>query len=153
MQRLDLEATASIGKVAVQGIYTRIAPQPELGYPLRREGIFARTIVQLPYNFYASVGVVYDLDRYLADRATAVAAGVPTAYKNEPWRISALTGSIGYRDECTDFSISYSRAYSGTLYNTGGSTVQQVSSSSTTILMRLVLKDLGEAQVSQRNRH
>lgn len=151
LQRLDLESTVNIGRVALQGMYSRIAPQPELGYPLRREGVYLRATVQLPYNFYVSGGVVYDLDRYLADRATAAAAGTPNAYKNEPWKLSGLTATLGYKDECTDFSLSYSRSFNGTLSTTSAGTVQQLNRSSTTVLMRLVLKDLGEGQFSQRS--
>lgn len=151
LKRFDLEATANVGKVAVQGIYSRIAPQPELGYPLRREGVYMRATVQLPHNFYVSGGVVYDLDRYLTDRATAAASTTPNAYKNEPFRLTGLTASLGYKDECTDFSLTYSRSYNSSLSVISAGTVQQLNRNSTTVLMRLVLKDLGEAQLSQRS--
>lgn len=147
LRRLDLEATANIGKVTLQSIYTRIEPQPELGYPLRREGVYFRSVVQLPRNFYVSSSIVYDLDRYLTDRATVGTSGTP--YKNTPWRLAGATLALGYKDECTDFSLTYSRSINDLLAasSTGVIATNRVSS---TYMMRLVLKDLGETQYSVR---
>jgi LPS-assembly protein len=154
LQRLDLEATMNVGRVAMKAMYTRIAPQPELGYPLRREGVYARATVQLPSNFYVSGAVVYDLDRYLSDRATAQAFTPAAAYNNSPWRLTGVNASFGYKDECTDFSITYSRTLNNNLLTSsvgGVTTAQLTNRNSTTVLMRLVLKDLGEVQYSQRS--
>jgi LPS-assembly protein len=149
LQRLDLEAVATLGSVSFKGIYTRIAPQPEIGNPLRREGVMVMSSIQLPRNFYASGGVVYDLDRYLSDRAAAISAG-NTGYRGSPWRVSGVIAGFGYRDECTDFSISYVRSLNSQLLPTTGG-VTQYTRNVTTVMMRLELKDLGEAQLSQRS--
>ena len=149
MNRLDLEATATYGRVTFQSLYSRIAPQPELGYPLRREGVYFRSTVKLPHNFYVSGAVVYDLDRHLTDRANAAAIG--GTYKDTPWRIAGTSLALGYKDECTDFSLTYSRSISDYLVTTAtgvGAVQNRVTS---TYMMRLVLKDLGETQYSQRS--
>jgi LPS-assembly protein len=145
LRRADLSATASIGPVALSAIYTRIAPQPEIGYPFRREGLFLSSTVQLPRNFYVAGSVLYDMDRYLADRATAATFNLP--YSGSAWRVSATTLGFGYRDECTDFSLVYARSIDGQLVNTGAG-FQQSNRVTSTFLMRLTLRELVEGQAS-----
>lgn len=145
LRRADISATASLGPVSMSAIYTRIAPQPELGYPFRREGLQLASTVRLPRNFYVSGSVLYDMDRYLTDRATA--ATFNQTYSGTPWQVATKTLGFGYRDECTDLSISYSRSVDGQLVNTGAGYVQS-NSRSTTVLVRLILRELIEGQTT-----
>jgi LPS-assembly protein len=148
LRRVDLEGRGHIGPVALQALYTRIAPQPELGYPLRREGLQLASMVQLPRNFFVGGSVLFDMDRYLSDRATAQTVG--QTYSGTPWRVASFGLAFGYRDECTDLTFSYSQSLSDQLVvsNTG---VTPSNRRTNTFLMRLVLRDLGEAQVVQRS--
>lgn len=150
LQRLDAQATTTIGKLSLHALYSRVAPQPELGYPLRREGVFVNSVVQLPRNFYVSAGALYDLDRYLTDRATTN-NGAITPYKNTPWRLATTVLSLGYRDECTDLSFSYSRSVNDLVYVNNNTPISVLNRKTSTYMMRLVLKDLGEVQYSQRS--
>lgn len=145
LRRADVSATASLGPVSLSATYTRIGPQPEVGYPFRREGLQLTSAVQLPRNFYVVGSVLYDMDRYLTNRATAATFNLP--YTGTPWQLSATTIGFGYRDECTDLSFSYSRSIDGQLVNTGAG-FQQSNRVSSTFMMRLVLRELLEGQTT-----
>lgn len=149
LRRFDLSATSTLGKVNFSAVYTRISPQPELGYPLRREGLFLQSTVDLPQNFYVAGSVLFDMDRYLSQRSVANTLG--QTYSGTQWRVAATTLGMGYRDECTDFSVTYTRANSDYLSLTaaGG---QPTNRTTSTILMRLTLRDLIESQFSNRTR-
>jgi LPS-assembly protein len=137
LKRLDVEAsTRTWDRVQFSALYTRIAPQPELGYNLRREGLLLKSQIDLPRNFYVAGSVLFDLDRYLTQRI-ANPAGSYT-----PWSVAGTTLGFGYKDECTDFSLTYSRIHHD--YSSG--TNQRTS----VYMLRLELKDLGETSISQR---
>lgn len=148
LRRADISATARIGPVSGIVTYSRIAAQPEIGYPFRREGLYLYSSVDLPRNFYVAGSVLYDMDRYLTDRATASTFGQP--YSGTPWRVTSTTLGFGYRDECTDLSLTYSRSISGQLVNTGGGFVTDPRKVSSTYMVRLVLRELLEARTTYR---
>ena len=149
LRRFDFSATSTWGKLSFSSIYTRISPQPEIGYPLRREGLFLQSKVDLPRNFYVAGSVLFDMDRYLTQRSVASTLG--QNYSGSPWRVAATTFGVGYRDECTDFSVTYTRANTDYLVLTaaGGQPTNRITS---TILMRLTLRDLIESQISNRTK-
>lgn len=146
LRRLDIDATANVGPVNFRGIYSRIAPQRDLGYALRREGLYLESTVKLPNNFYITGGTLFDMDRYLSDRAFVATNG--GSYRNTPWRVAAATLGIGYRDECTDFSLVYTRSIDDQLATRG-----LPNRSSSAYIMRLELRELGEAQLSRRDQN
>ncbi|KAF0227279.1 MAG: LPS-assembly, partial [Beijerinckiaceae bacterium] len=138
LQRLDVEGSTTLFKnVTLSALYSRIAPQPELGYMLRREGAYLKSKVDLPRNFYVTGSVLFDLDRYLTQKIAN-----PAADKNR-WSVAGTLLGFGYKDECTDFSLTYSRAYNDF---TNGGTNQRT----TTYMMRLELKDMGDTTFAQR---
>ena len=137
LKRLDAEAsTTAFKNVTLSALYSRIEPQPDLGYTLRREGMHLKSRIDLPKNFYVTGAVLFDLDRYLTQRITN-----PAADKNL-FSVSGTSLGVGYKDECTDFSLTYSRAYND--YTSG------TNQRTTTYMMRLVLKDLGDTTLAQR---
>ncbi|HRK24807.1 MAG TPA: LPS-assembly protein LptD [Beijerinckiaceae bacterium] len=140
LKRMEVGATATLGAVSVNAGYARLAPQPLLGYNLRREGMILGVAVQLPSSWYVSSGVSFDMDRYLSDRSYHLSNPTlyPT-YRNTPFRVASLSLGLGYRDECTDFSLTYSRSRSDTVLD---GTVKTGS----VFLFRLELKHLGQAQ-------
>jgi hypothetical protein len=105
--------------------------------------------VDLPQNLYVAGSVQFDMDRYLTQRSVANTLG--QTYSGTQWRVAATMLGIGYRDECTDFSVTYSRSNSDYLLLTaaGG---QPTNRTTSTILMRLTLRDLIETQISNRTR-
>ena len=137
LKRLDVEATTKvIDRVHLAALYSRIAPQPELGYTLRREGVFLKSRVDLPNNFYATGSVLFDLDRYLTQKI------VNPAGNTSPWSVSGTMLGVGYKDECTDLSLTYSRTYNDYLSGTNQRT--------TTYMMRLELRELGDTSIARR---
>lgn len=137
LKRLDVEASTTImKKVTLSALYSRIAPQPELGYTLRREGIYMKSRVDLPRNFYVTGSMLFDLDRYLTQRIVN-----PTGNTSR-WSVAGTSLGFGYKDECTDFSLVYSRSYNDFQSGTNLRT--------TTYMMRLELKDLGDTTLAQR---
>jgi LPS-assembly protein len=137
LKRLDVEAsTTSFRNVTLSALYSRIEPQPDLGYTLRREGVYLKSRIDLPKNFYVTGSVLFDLDRYLTQRITNPAADKTL------FNVSGTSLGIGYKDECSDFSLTYSRAYND--YTSG------TNQRTTTYMMRLVLKDLGDTTLARR---
>lgn len=136
LKRLDVEASTKLSKdVSVSALYTRIAPQPELGYALRREGLYLKSRVDLPRNFYLTGGVLFDMDYYLTQR---IAKGTDSGL----WNVTGTMLGFGYKDDCTDLSLTYSRTNFDYLTGTN--------QRSTTYMVRLQLKDLGEANYSKK---
>lgn len=142
LQRLDVDATATIGALNFRGTYSRIAPQPELGNALRREGVFLQSTLKLPHNFYVTGSTLFDLDRYLSDQALAVQTG--STFNNSVFRLASASVGFGYSDECTTLSLTYSRTIDDALASRGLAN-RLVS----TYLVRLELRELGQLQLSQ----
>ena len=80
----------------------------------------------------------------------SAAAGSPIGFRDSPWRVSAILAAVGYRDECTDFSINYTRSYTNMLQTSVGAAAQQYNRTTQTIMVRLQMKDLGGAQFTHR---
>ncbi|WP_299563156.1 LPS-assembly protein LptD [Enterovirga sp.] len=135
--------------------YARYEAQPLQGIPHRREGLQPAASLQLTPNWSIGGSVLFDLDRYLdtrdayASSYTAYAAqfGQAAANANITYRKADLytvaqTGlSLGYRDECTTFSINY--AMTPRLATSGER------ESDRTVMVRLELRTLGQSSVSQ----
>ncbi len=135
LNRVEASVDARFGQFSTGLTYARYAAQPLLGLDDRREGVAARARVDLTPNWFLSGSVTADLDRYMRNRVTPVSA---TGQREAALSGYSLGG--GYRDECTTFEVSYSsvpREYSGAKENTQ------------TVLLRLELRTLGEASVSQ----
>jgi LPS-assembly protein len=138
-KRIEVGAHLNAGPVTLGTTYARLAAQPAIGYPLRREGWLNTARVQLPNNWYLNGAVLFDMDRYLSDRANHIANPVLyPKYNNTPFRVAATTLGLGYKDECTDFSFSWTRTNSDLV--TGTKTTGSL------FLVRLELKNLGQTQ-------
>ena len=134
--------------------YVHYAAQPELGYTHRRDGLQPAAAFQLTPNWSVGASFLLDLDRnldqkesYLAAYAANLAAGGPalantTAYNRAgPISIAQSALTLGYKDECTTFSINY--ATTPRIAATGERDTDR------TVLVRLELRTLGQANFSQ----
>ncbi len=122
--------------------YARYEAQPDIGFPYRREGLLGSARWDISPNWYISGSVLVDLDRYLLARETyAIQYGND---RDDKMYVSSMSLGMGYMDECTTFSVNYTM------------TPRDVSSSSGekeqnhTVMLRLELRTLGEATISQR---
>lgn len=140
MRRLELSASASTGPLSFSTTYARIVPQPMLGYNLPREGWSNAVSLRLPNNWYANGSIAFDMDRRHQDRTYHIAyPSLYPTYNSSPFRISGISTTLGYRDECIDFGLTWSRQYSD--FVTNGTT-----KIGTTYMFRLELKHLGQVQ-------
>jgi LPS-assembly protein len=148
LKRMDASASFNTGPLTTNFVYTRVDPQPELGYYRRREGAAVSASLKLPENWFVSGSLGIDLDRYLYDRdrlALGPPIGLPAGTKinSSPFRLSSYGLGISYIDECTTFSLQYIRGtsdFAGTRKST-----------SSTYIMRLELKHLGQVDYNARS--
>ena len=163
MHRLETQLSTNWNPVlplATSVTYGKYARQPELGYDHRREGLLTEARVNVTPRWSVAGSLLFDLDRYLSFRDTftaaytnytaALAAGVPASqlttpvYRRPSDYTPISTGlSLQYLDECTTFGISYSASPREIALSNGEKERVQ------TVLVRLELRTLGEANVKQ----
>ncbi|WP_375460146.1 LPS-assembly protein LptD [uncultured Enterovirga sp.] len=135
--------------------YARYQAQPLQGFSHRREGLQPAASLQFTPNWSIGGSVLFDLDRYIDSRETyavnyanyardfgQAAAQANVSYrKSDPYTVAQTGLSLGYKDECTTFSINY--AMTPRLATSGER------ESDRTVLVRLELRTLGQTSVSQ----
>ncbi|NNM72607.1 LPS-assembly protein LptD [Enterovirga aerilata] len=134
--------------------YVRYKEQPALGYLHRREGLQPAAAWNITPNWSIGGSVLFDLDRYLDNRdtffnayAAALAQGgqalanTVVYNRGDPYTIAQAGLTLGYKDECTTFSINY--AMTPRVAATGERETDR------TVLVRLELRTLGQASFSQ----
>ncbi len=135
MNRIETTATAQIGPASASVTYARFGPQPELGYPDRREGLSASARLQLSRHWHTTGSVRFDMSRYLDDRRR----NRPADQISPRFSVASMSVGLGYTDECTSFLVTYRAApEDGSL----GSRDQDH-----TVMFRLELRTLGEVDV------
>jgi LPS-assembly protein len=135
LNRFEASFQGRFGAVTTGLTYARYGAQPLLGHEERREGVVGRARLDVTPNWFLSGSVTVDLDHYMRNRPTPIS---PLGRRDPS--ISGFAVGAGYRDECTTFEIAYSsvpREFSGAKDN------------AQTILLRLELRTLGQASVSQ----
>jgi LPS-assembly protein len=151
LNRIEAGVTANFDPfLPVSGsvTYARYDAQPDIGFPIRREGVLSSARWNITPNWYVSGSVLLDLDRYLLARQsyeaqlaidpnTAVYNHQPKAY------VSSMSLGVGYVDECTTFAINYTVAPRDVAINSGEKDRNH------TVMLRLELRTLGEATISQ----
>ena len=131
--------------------YSYYTAQPLLGFSHRREGITLSATYHITPNWFVSGGTQLDLTRYLDARdlyadsyATYIAnpIGIAPVYDN-PGRfyLAGMSVGGGYQDECTTVSLNY--------INSPIQTAVGVRERNQTVLLRVELKTLGEADLRQ----
>jgi LPS-assembly protein len=148
-----LEATVSANfnpylPVSASLTYARYEAQPAIGFPLRREGLLGSARWDISPNWYVTGSVLLDLDRYLLARETYW-----TQYEVDPANavynrenvayLSGMSLGVGYMDECTTFSVSYSVTPREVARNSGEKDQNH------TVAFRLEFRSLGEVGYSQ----
>jgi LPS-assembly protein len=129
--------------------YASYAAQPDIGFPRRREGLLGSATWNVTPNWYLSGSLLLDLDRYLLARenyAIQYATNPDTAVYNrqDAAYVSSMSLGVGYIDECTTFSVSYIMT-PRELTTTAGEKDRNH-----TVMLRLELRTLGEANFTQR---
>jgi LPS-assembly protein len=151
LRRLEVGATANFAPsfpLSASVVYARYSAQPEIGLDRRREGVIGSAKWDLTPNWFVTGSVLLDLDRYLLARdeyINAYIASPNTAVYNRQNSayVSALTLGVGYIDECTTFTVSYSMSPRDISVTSGEKNRNQ------TILFTLELRTLGQISGSQ----
>ncbi|MBL8587662.1 MAG: LPS-assembly protein LptD [Methylobacteriaceae bacterium] len=132
LRRLDIGASFNLSsRLQTQIYYSRYVSQPEIGFPYRREGVLATARFNINDNYYITGSALLDLDRHLADRDLNTKTSL--VYP------ATLGLGIGYKDECTTFSLQYTNSLTDVVNGTRVRTQQ--------VLLRLELRTLGEVRV------
>ena len=152
--RFETGATARFAPflpLTLSAFYSYYEAQPLLGYSHYREGVTASATYNITPNWFVSGSVLLDLTHFLDVRNTysdalatylANPIGTVPTYQN-PGRLYASGASFGggYQDECTTISINY--------INSPIATATGVRERNQTVLLRVELKTLGEADLKQ----
>ncbi len=137
VKRIEASASARLGRLTASATYARFAPQPELGYPTRREGLSTSARLQLSEHWYTTGSIFFDLSRYLENRQRLPAGADP----GTRYAVASMSLGLGYLDECTSFLLSYTaRPKDGSL---------GAKQENRTLMLTLELRSLGGTSVSQ----
>jgi LPS-assembly protein len=124
---------------------------------MRQEGLLSSATYQLTPRWSVNLQTAFDLDRYLGSRQNYIDAynyfqTYRAAYPSleEPiyrhpalWTPISTSMSVGYTDECTTFSVNYTRGIRLESVAVGEKDRVQ------TVLVRLELRSLGELNFRQ----
>nr|WP_246742447.1 LPS-assembly protein LptD [Microvirga splendida] len=124
--------------------YARYEAQPAIGYPTRREGLLASARWDMTPNWFVTGSVLLDLDRYLVAREEIVAPGAAVFGRENVAYVAGMSLGLGYIDECTTFSVSYSITPRDVTLTSGEREQNH------TVAFSLELRSLGEVGYTQR---
>ena len=124
--------------IAAQIAWARYTAQPLLGTFQTRNGFVTGLTVRPDPKWYATASLSFDLARFQRDN------GFPQASTSnpDPWpSIPGFAIGAGYKDDCTTVGLTYS--------NTSGSSQGISNGRVQTVMLRLELRTLGGATISQ----
>ncbi len=119
--------------------YSRYAAQPLIGFPNRREGVLLNARYDFFDHYFVNGSATVDLNPYQYDLTTRLydlKLGHPS--------LAVLGAGVGYQDDCTTLSVSYSRSYTNSYTTTVGT--QSVDQ---TVLVSLTLRTLADIKLNQ----
>jgi LPS-assembly protein len=129
MKRIEGIADFKFQRLSASATYARFEPQPRLGYDLLREGLALNASVKVTEYWKVFGGAVFDLDigeqRRINNQADFT----------DKFQIASAALGIGYEDECTTFTATWTR--SNSIQTTGAAKTNDV------YMVRLDLKNLG----------
>lgn len=140
LRRIEVGGAATFGRLNTNIIYARYEAQPNLGFDKRREGILSSARLAVTDNWYLTGNVLLDLDEYLTARQRWLSDPINNK-KPDRFQVAQMGLGIGYEDECTTLQV----VYSSTFKDSATGTRQR----DQTVMLRLELRTLGEANVSQ----
>ena len=129
--------------------YARYEAQEAIGFPTRREGLLASARWDMTPNWFVTGSVLLDLDRYLVAREafatpTVGAPGAAISQRENVGYVAGMSLGLGYIDECTTFSVSYSITPRDVTLTSGEKEQNH------TVAFSLELRSLGEVGYTQR---
>lgn len=141
LERIEFGGNATFGNLSLSTLYARYAAQPLIGISQRREGLLQTARLQVNDNWYVNGSVLFDMSRYLTARENYAINPVGQRPDTSRWSLASVGLGLGYEDECTTFQVLYTASMNDA--------TQGVRQRDQTVLVRIDLKTLGQAQVSQ----
>ncbi len=134
-RRIDLVTAFNLGAWTGSVQFADYQAQPVIGYYVRREGLGLDSKYQINANYFVQGNITFDMSRqyYPPD--------LIGYYNPGPFAIAAAGAGVGYKDDCTTFTVNYSSVYQD---NGTGTFVHNQ-----TVLVELQLRTLGDAKFSQ----
>jgi len=132
---IDVIGNARFFGTTTTAQYSNYAPQPLIGYVNRRDGVLFTERYDFLQNYYVTGSATLELDPYKYDLTTRqydLKVGRP--------QFALLSGGLGYQDDCTTLSVSYSRGYTDSI---GTKNLSQ------TVLVSLTLRTLADFKLNQ----
>jgi len=132
---IDVIGSAKFFGTTTMAQYSNYAPQPLIGYVNRRQGVLFTERYDFLENYYVSGSATLELDPYKYDLTTRqydLRVGHP--------QLAVLGAGLGYQDDCTTLSVSYSRGYTDSI---GTQNLSQ------TVLVSLTLRTLADFKLNQ----
>jgi LPS-assembly protein len=120
LQRAEFEARVNFDRWTLSGLYGNYAPQPDIGFLTRRDGLLGTATVKLTPNWAVLGAARYDLVSEQIDQ---------------------LRTGLGYIDDCFAISVNYIKDYS---YS--GTSVATVNN---TVMLQISLRTLGTTGFTQ----
>jgi len=127
IQRAELEARANFDRWAVSMLYGNYAPQPEIGFVTRRDGVLGSMSFKLTANWSALGAARYDLNSNQLDQ----------------YRIG-----LGYIDDCFAISVNYLTDFKYGYSSTNATSVAV--GTDHTVMVQISLRTLGGTAFSTR---
>ncbi len=134
-RRVDLDTNVNLGAWTGSVQFADYQAQPLIGYYVTREGLALSSKYQLNPNYFVQGNVTFDMSRQYYPPAL-IGYTNPGAFP-----IAALGAEVGYMNDCTTLTVSYSSVYQD--YGSGGLQRNQ------TLLVELQLRTLGDIKYSQ----
>ena len=134
-EAIDVIGTYNMFNLTGAVQYSRYEPQPLIGFPNRREGVLVSTKYNFLDHYFVNGSATVDLNPYKYDLATA-SYDLKIAHPS----VAVLGAGVGYQDDCTTVTVSYSRSYTSAI---GVPSVNQ------TLLLSINLRTLAQVNFSQ----
>jgi LPS-assembly protein len=123
VERFEAESRANFDRWTLQVLYGNYAPQPELGFLFRRQGVLGGTSVKLTENWILLGSARYDLYAHAFDQSRV---------------------GVGYTDDCFLLSLNWLTGYT----YTGQTIATSVPKRNNTFMVQMSLRTLGPDTLS-----
>jgi LPS-assembly protein len=133
MRRFDAAATANYGPLHLGAQFANYEQQPLIGYVFRREGLQFNTRYDVLEHYFVNGNINFDLGRHYYNAFLAQPAPV--------FAVASFVAGLGYVDDCTKLSLTYTNALSDNYGYPATYTRNQ------TVMLTLDLRTLGNVKM------
>lgn len=136
---IDLIGSAKFFGTTTNLQYSKYTAQPDIGYVHDRSGVLISERFDFLDHYYVNGSATLELDPYKYDLTTRQ-YDLKTGHPG----IAVLGAGLGYQDDCTTVSLSYTRSYTDSIAGTAAD--QNINQ---TVLLSLTLRSLADFKLNQ----